>query len=48
VCAAEDVARRGVSSPAQSDGNNVQLDQELLAMSQNSVEYNYLTEIVGG
>jgi flagellar basal-body rod protein FlgB len=28
------------------DGNSVDLEQELLAMNQNSVEYNYLTEVV--
>jgi flagellar basal-body rod protein FlgB len=28
------------------DGNNVELEKELLAMNQNSVEYSYLTEVV--
>jgi flagellar basal-body rod protein FlgB len=28
------------------DGNSVELDHELLAMNKNSVEYNYLAEIV--
>ena len=28
------------------DGNTVEIEKELLAMNRNSVEYNYLTEIV--
>jgi flagellar basal-body rod protein FlgB len=30
------------------DGNNVQIDKELLAMSSNSVQYDTLTEFVSG
>ena len=28
------------------DGNNVEIERELLAMNKNSVEYDYLTEVV--
>lgn len=30
------------------DGNSVEMENELLEMNRNSVEYNYLTEIVSG
>ncbi len=30
------------------DGNNVEIEHELLAMNKNSVEYDYLTEVVSG
>ena len=41
---AEDTA----SSSLRKDGNNVQLDKELLALSKNSTEYDTLTEFVSG
>ena len=30
------------------DGNNVEIESELLAMNKNSVEYDYLTQVVSG
>jgi flagellar basal-body rod protein FlgB len=30
------------------DGNSVEIENELLQMNRNSVEYNYLTEVVSG
>ncbi len=30
------------------DGNSVEIEQELLAMNKNSVEYEFLTEVVSG
>lgn len=30
------------------DGNNVEVENELMAMSRNAMEYDYLTEIVSG
>ena len=30
------------------DGNSVEMESELLEMNRNTVEYNYLTEIVSG
>lgn len=36
------------SSSQRKDGNNVELDKELLAMSKNEIEYDTLTEFVSG
>lgn len=36
------------ASSVRKDGNNVELDKELLAMSKNEVEYDTLTEFVSG
>jgi flagellar basal-body rod protein FlgB len=30
------------------DGNNVEIERELLAMNKNSIEYDYLTQVVSG
>jgi flagellar basal-body rod protein FlgB len=38
----EDLAARSVRP----DGNSVEMENELLEMNRNSVEYNYLTEVV--
>lgn len=40
----EDASARNVRP----DGNTVEIERELLAMNRNSVEYNFLTEIVSG
>ena len=39
---AEDPSARSVRP----DGNNVEIEHELMAMNKNSVEYDYLTEVV--
>lgn len=39
---AEDQTARSVRP----DGNSVEIDRELLAMNRNSIEYDYLTEVV--
>ncbi|MEI6467339.1 MAG: flagellar basal body rod protein FlgB [Verrucomicrobiota bacterium] len=44
VSVAEDPAARNFRP----DGNNVELEHELMAMSRNTMEYDYLTEIVSG
>lgn len=36
------------ATPQRKDGNNVELDKELLALSKNSAEYDALTEFVSG
>jgi flagellar basal-body rod protein FlgB len=36
------------AGPTRQDGNNVQLDKELMAMSSNSLQYDTLTEFVSG
>jgi flagellar basal-body rod protein FlgB len=41
---AEDPAARSIRP----DGNNVEIERELLAMNRNAMEFDYLTEIVSG
>jgi flagellar basal-body rod protein FlgB len=41
---AEDPTARSVRP----DGNNVEIERELLAMNKNSIEYDYLTQVVSG
>ena len=36
------------AKPVRMDGNTVQLDEELLAMNRNSLNYEYLTQMVSG
>ena len=36
------------AKPVRMDGNTVQLDEELLAMNRNALNYEYLTGAVGG
>jgi len=40
----EDTSKR----PESPDGNNVQLDSELLAVNRNALEYEFLTQMVSG
>jgi flagellar basal-body rod protein FlgB len=40
------LAEDRVSRAIRSDGNNVEIEHELLAMNKNSVEYEYLTDVV--
>ena len=42
------IAEDATASARRKDGNNVQLDKELLAMSKNEAEYETLTEFVSG
>ena len=36
------------AKPVRMDGNTVQLDEEMLAMNRNALNYEYLTGAVGG
>ena len=42
------IAEDGSATARRKDGNTVQLDKELLAMSKNEAEYDTLTEFVSG
>ena len=45
---APQIAEDATATARRKDGNNVQLDRELLAMSKNEAEYDTLTEFVSG
>ena len=42
------LAEDRAASSIRPDGNNIEIERELLAMNKNAVEYEYLTDIVSG
>jgi flagellar basal-body rod protein FlgB len=45
---APSLAEDPTATSTKPDGNNVEIEGELLAMNRNSVEYDYLTQVISG